>query len=565
MPTHVSKIFKFYYLFFFFLTSVVFATEVDVKVAVVHFQPHFQQISNNIERLLQLADEAGSNGAKIIVFPELATSGYSFFNRAQVRHVAEAIPGKTTELFSQIARRYASYIVIGLPEYDKVSNLFYNTAVLINPNGEVDGIYRKHSHLMESSWSSLGTGQVPIFETIYGNLAILICADINYSELSSQAISKEVKFLVLPTNGGIDIDLLRARALEGRCHLILSNRYGNEREEYLTLEAPESFNEETLTLFPPFFYDFQDGKSLIIDATGEIKLILKEPSDSIGYCDLPLQIPDKEKVIRRPELYALIGNNTLDPYSVKCMNLPHAGIILVAAADLKSKNLEELLVKIKDTLSNLSRRCFFFNNGLKLVVFPSNVLTGSSSEIETIVKHLGNFAVKYGVDFVIGFRKLDEDRSSSMTYLLTNDRKCFPYKRLHKLPSEKIEVGEHFTVVDRDYGRLAIIQGKDLWVPETSRVLGKMGVDLVAVSAEEEDDLMRLFCKVRSSDSLHILMSNQTGCKGIYGGSFKMFPQFKEDDETVLMELDIQLVREKKELKIGFDYQSILKNDQLAQ
>lgn len=127
------------------------------------------------------------------------------------------------------------------------------------------GVYRKHSHLMESSWSSLGTGQVPVFETIYGKLAILICADVSHSELSAQAGSKEAKFLILPTNGGINIDLLRVRAIESQSHIILSNRYGDEKEGYLTAKIPVSFNEETFTLILPFSYDFQDGKSLIID------------------------------------------------------------------------------------------------------------------------------------------------------------------------------------------------------------------------------------------------------------------------------------------------------------
>ena len=461
MPIYVRKIFQFFYLICFLSTSTVLAIESDVKVAVIHFQPHFQQVSSNVDRMLQLAEEAGLNGAKIVIFPEMATSGYSYFNREQIRQVAEMIPGRTTEFFSDMAKRYAMYIVLGLPEYVSSSNLFYNTAVLINPNGEIGGIYRKHSHLMESSWSASGTGQVPVFETIYGKLAILICADINYSELSAQASSKDTKFLILPTNGGVNIDLLKARAIEGQSHVILSNRYGNEREGYLISESLESFNEETLTLTPPFFYDFQDGKSLVINSNGEIKVILENANDSIGYCDLPLDI-NKNKVIRRPELYGLMAQDTLEPYSIKCMRLPDSQVILVAAANLQSKNLKELLVDIKSSLQKLSKRYFFFANGLKLVVFPANMLTVSSIEIKEIDKSLRHLAGEYGVDFVIGFQEIDGDYSFSTSYLFTNEKKSFCYKKLHKLISETIEIGTHFTVVNRDYGRIAIVQDKDL-------------------------------------------------------------------------------------------------------
>jgi predicted amidohydrolase len=173
MFAQTYKIFVIIYLFFRPLASFVIAIETDVKVAVIHFQPHFRDISSNVERLLQLANEAGYNGAKIVVFPELATSGYSYFNRAEIRQVAETIPGRTTELFAQIAKSHGMYIVIGLPEYESLSNLFYNSAVLIDSNGKIAGIYRKHSHLMESSWSALGNGQVPVFDTVFGKLAIL--------------------------------------------------------------------------------------------------------------------------------------------------------------------------------------------------------------------------------------------------------------------------------------------------------------------------------------------------------------------------------------------------------
>lgn len=105
MHIQACRIFSFFYLIF-FQFSVASSVETNIKVAVVHFHPYLQQVSYNIDRLLQLAEEAGSNGAKIVVFPEMATSGYSYFNREQIRQVAETIPGKTTELFSPVAKKH---------------------------------------------------------------------------------------------------------------------------------------------------------------------------------------------------------------------------------------------------------------------------------------------------------------------------------------------------------------------------------------------------------------------------------------------------------------------------
>ena len=161
---------------------------------------------------------------------------------------------------------------------------------------------------------------------------------------------------------------------------------------------------------------------MIVNSKGEIKIILENANDSIGYCDLSLET-NKEKVMRRPELYALLAQNTLDPYSIKCMSLPDSRTTLVAAADLKSKNLKELLIDVKQSLQKLSKEYFFFGNRLRLVVFPANVLTVSSSEIEGIASSLLYLASEYGTDFVIGFQEIEGDHSSSMSYLFTNEQK----------------------------------------------------------------------------------------------------------------------------------------------
>lgn len=544
-----------FYLFFFHHFFELLSGELTVKVAVVHFQPTCHDIENNVARLSSLAIEAGKNEAKIVVFPELATSGYSYFSRHEIQKVAESIPGKTTAIFSKIARKYEMYIVLGLPEYSLLTNQFYNSAVLIDPDGLIQGVYRKHSHLIESSWSSLGNGRVPIFETPYGKLAILICADINYPELFVQATLKDATFLILPTNGGVNEDLIRARAMEGNCHIILANRYGNELEEYLNIESTECFNEETLQIIPPFYYDFQDGKSVIVKANGIIDLVLEKPLDWIGYSELPLEI-SKNSIVKRPELYSLLGQNTLNSYVIKCMRLPEPTSFAMSTASLKVNNTEEALKEIKDTLVKL--QAYRNNLSCKLVVFPADVLNLKPAEIDQFINSLRSLTKQTNVDIVLGLRALADN--CPMSFLITKEGKSYCYKRLHRLESENIQTGDHFFVIDRDYARLALLQDKDLLISETTRVLAKMGVDLVAVSANMDDANIKTFAKVRSLDYLHIAMSNLNGSNGIYLGGFLTYPSFKEDNFMTIMQVDTTHVRKKKELKTGCDLELLLKH-----
>jgi len=71
----------------------------------------------------------------------MASTGYSFRDRAQAWRLAEPVPnGPTTKSWNELARTSGAYIVAGLPERD--GRALYNTAVLVGPEGFV-AKYRK--------------------------------------------------------------------------------------------------------------------------------------------------------------------------------------------------------------------------------------------------------------------------------------------------------------------------------------------------------------------------------------------------------------------------------------
>ena len=117
------------------------------KTAAVQFEPTMFEKERNIARITALVEEAASEGARLIVTPEMGTTGYCWQNREEVRPFVEPIPGDTTAHFQQIAKRNDCYIVIGMPEVDQITDLYYNTAVLIGPEG-VGGTHRKSHPLI---------------------------------------------------------------------------------------------------------------------------------------------------------------------------------------------------------------------------------------------------------------------------------------------------------------------------------------------------------------------------------------------------------------------------------
>src|SRR5262249_36893932 len=99
----------------------------------------------NVRRGAEFVRQAGREGAQIICLPELATSIYpAYVQDPASREWAEPVPGPATEAIAAAAREAGAYVVFPLYERTPEGKLF-NTAVFIDPRGEIAGRYRKNS------------------------------------------------------------------------------------------------------------------------------------------------------------------------------------------------------------------------------------------------------------------------------------------------------------------------------------------------------------------------------------------------------------------------------------
>lgn len=63
----------------------------SIKVAAVQFNPQLNERDKNIEALLKVVEEAAQNGAKLIVTPEMATTGYQYASRKAIEPFVDTI------------------------------------------------------------------------------------------------------------------------------------------------------------------------------------------------------------------------------------------------------------------------------------------------------------------------------------------------------------------------------------------------------------------------------------------------------------------------------------------
>jgi len=109
---------------------------------------------------------------------------------------AEPVPGPTTSAVSKMARKHQMYVIC--PVREQVGDKLYNTAVLIDRQGNVAGRYRKIYVFWGEGLHGSREG-VKAFDTDFGRISILTCFDLNFAELWHQADLLDVDMVFWPS------------------------------------------------------------------------------------------------------------------------------------------------------------------------------------------------------------------------------------------------------------------------------------------------------------------------------------------------------------------------------
>ncbi len=204
-----------------------------VKIAGVQMDPRFEQVSQNLEKILSETRTAARSGADLVVFPECALTGYMFTSREEAQPFMETVPGPGTERLAESCRELGVYLVVGLLE--KSGYRCYNSAVLLGPDGII-GNYRKNHlpYLGIDRYLDAGEECARVYPTPVGNLGLNICYDCLFPESARTLALQGADIVVLPTNWPAGRDklpryLVNTRALENRVHYVAVDRVGVER------------------------------------------------------------------------------------------------------------------------------------------------------------------------------------------------------------------------------------------------------------------------------------------------------------------------------------------------
>jgi len=253
--------------------------EGSMKVAAVQMDIAISEKQKNLAKILALLESAAVAGAKIVVFPECALTGYCFASKEEAEAVAEPIPGPASEELHRAANSLDCTVVVGMLERD--GERIFNAAVVVTPQG-IAGAYRK-LHL-----PYLGTdrfvvpGDKPFarFDTLQGKIGINICFDCSFPEAGRILKLEGAQLLAIPTNWPLGSDswqhIPKVRATENHFHVVAADRVGEERG-----------------------FRFA-GHSQIVDFTGKVQAEAGETEETILLAELDLPAADRNRVVRVP-------------------------------------------------------------------------------------------------------------------------------------------------------------------------------------------------------------------------------------------------------------------------
>jgi predicted amidohydrolase len=161
--------------------------------------------STNFEHADLLIREAASKGAEIVCTTECFLDGYCIREESlsdqEFKKLSEPLQdGIFIDEMKQLAMELGIYLIAGISELS--GEKIFNSAVLIDPSGTIAGVYRK-KYLWGSEKERYKAGKsFPVFETKYGNVGMMICADRRRPEAVAELKENGADIIFCPSGGG---------------------------------------------------------------------------------------------------------------------------------------------------------------------------------------------------------------------------------------------------------------------------------------------------------------------------------------------------------------------------
>ncbi|MFE4082429.1 nitrilase-related carbon-nitrogen hydrolase [Paenarthrobacter sp. YIM B13468] len=218
-------------------------TKASLKVATIQFELRpertLQQYLDHVEGLVKRAAE---QQAEVVLFPELASTGllgavtdHEVTTDTITADYWKFLPGFTEDLVESMRRMARDYnIVVAGGSHNRVAEdgSLRNTAFIAHPDGRIESQDKIHLTPQEHALGARGGDELLVTKIGPFTVGLLICADIQFPELSRYLVHKGVDLILCPslTWNRRGIHRVRtgcqARAIENQLYVVMSPLFG---------------------------------------------------------------------------------------------------------------------------------------------------------------------------------------------------------------------------------------------------------------------------------------------------------------------------------------------------
>ncbi len=441
----------------------------------------------SLTHTLQRIDDAAAEKPDLIALPEVTYPAYFMSEEPG----GPGIPPASEALarIAEKARDHGVYVAVGIAlERD---GGYENGAALIGRDGVLVGTYAK-SFLwhFDSKWFTPGDAY-PVFETDFGRIGMLICADGRMPEIARSLTLNGAQVIVDLTAwvssarhpGDLTSTqveyLLRCRAAENGVWIVAADKHGVEAESIVYC-----------------------GRSCVIDPLGDVVATLGPDAAGILTYDVPVE-DAAPPVLRRPELYetltqpteslpvvraldeAIVVSQSEHRVAAVQMAMPEDGAAFVAAA---RAHVERLAMQ-----------------DAELVLFPatpSRFRAGYDHDL--VLSGMSEMAAQSHV--CVGFTVWDPDADGHRALYLVGPRGVIAkHYQTHKPPGARFEsmpMGDEVSpVVNTPIGRVGLMLAAEGHVPEVARSLMLRGAEILLWAGDDPRGAMLPFARTRAEEN----------------------------------------------------------------
>jgi N-carbamoylputrescine amidase len=247
-------------------------------VASVQMACELGNVEGNLRRATQLIEEAASKGARLVLMPELMPGGYTLTER--IWDMAEPFDGPTMRWLRGVCRRLDLYL--GTTFVEAEGDDFYDTFVLVDPQGQVAGRVRKNPPASFEAYYFRAGNDPHWFDTPLGRIGVGICFENALYERYCELHAAGIDLYLRPFSGAsfeakfpirqCDVDMLNAALRDGTAEtarlmgipVIMSNKVGR-----LITRLPAGFPSQDIEF--PGFSAIADSDGTLIGQLGMAK------------------------------------------------------------------------------------------------------------------------------------------------------------------------------------------------------------------------------------------------------------------------------------------------------